>query len=69
MYGMWSTCVVHRFLRQKVVVSTKEHSYGMKRMYYHIFFKYTLLNPCMECIPENVKAEVKKDGAFVVDDF
>ena len=35
MYGMHSTCVVHRFLKQKIVVSTQEKSFGMKCMHQH----------------------------------
>ena len=36
-YGMRSTWVVHRFLKQKVVVRTQERSLGRKNMYEHIF--------------------------------
>ena len=37
MYGMHPTCVVHQFLKQKVVVSTQERSFGIKVMHEHMF--------------------------------
>ena len=41
MHGKCSTCVVHQFLEQKVVVSTEERSFGMKSMdYYMIIWMY-----------------------------
>ena len=37
MYSKGSTCVVHPFLEQKVVVSTEKRSFGMKSMDYQMF--------------------------------
>ena len=32
MYGMQSSCIVHRFLKRKVVIRTQDRRFGIKSM-------------------------------------